>query len=125
MKRSKQLLFLGGIAAALLIGACNKNDTEPGPSELNELFESLRSPAQSFTVTAGTEQTITGAQGTKIIFYPNSFKDAAGNTLSSGSVNISLTEVYTPGQMIAHRTTTTTNDDRLLTSGGQVLITAR
>ena len=93
-------------------------------SNLNQLFTGLRSAPQNISVTAGFAQTVFGVNGTKLTFYPNSFKDKNGITIPKGIINIQLTEVYTVGDMIANRAATTTTDGRLLTSGGQVLITA-
>jgi hypothetical protein len=90
---------------------------------LNKLFSALKSTPQSFTVTAGTYRTVVGAAGTILKFYPNSFKDASGTIITSGTITIKLTEMYKPGQMIANRATTTANGE-LLRSGGQVYISA-
>ncbi len=90
---------------------------------LNALFAALQSAPQQMTVAAGREQTIYGLYGTKITFYPNSFKDKNGNVLRNGAVNIQLREIYTVGDMVANRAATTANG-KLLTSGGQVQITA-
>lgn len=123
----KALLFIP--TAALLFQACNKDDKNLGPGDSNDsplkaMYDGLKSTPQAFTVTAGTNQTITGAQGTVIHFHPGSFRDASGNTLSSGSVSIELTEMYKPGDMIANRVTTTTVAQKSLISGGSILLKA-
>ena len=92
-------------------------------TQLNSLFSALRPAPQNLSVTAGFLQTVFGLGGTKLTFYPNSFKDKNGNVITSGIINLQLTEVYTPGDMIACRATTTSNG-QLLMSGGQLLITA-
>ena len=116
-------LFFGCI---LTIVSCKK---DPVPitdkvNTINSLFQELKSTPQTFTVTAGTQQTITGAKGTKITFNPQSFKDLSGNIITGGSIKIELIEMYKPGEMIANRVTTTTESNMLLTSGGSVNIKA-
>lgn len=62
--------------------SCKKNDTvisNPSGSDrsyLNSLFAPFRTTPQTLTVTAGMYAEVTGAKGTKLTFYPNSFKDA-------------------------------------------------
>ena len=56
-------------------------------------------------------------------FYPNSFKDANGNIITSGNVSVKLTEMYHPGDMIANRATTMAGG-KVLMSGGQINMTA-
>lgn len=122
----KKQWILGLLGCALTFTACN-NDA-PGPvndtKTINSLFQELKPTPQTFTVTAGTTQTITGAKGTKITFHPQSFKDVSGNIITGGSVKIELTEMYKAGDMIANRVTTTTAAQQLLTSGGSVNIRA-
>lgn len=106
--------------------ACSKkeNDTvSSDKSKLNSLFAAFRSAPQQLTVTAGTYQTVKGAKGTKLTFYPHSFKDENGNTITSGTINLQLVEMYKPGDMIANRATTQYKDG-LLESGGQIYLTA-
>lgn len=126
--RKNQLLaplFLLALAAGLF--GCGKDDASLGSNSqiftLKKLFSTLASTSQVFTVTAGQTQTITGAYGTRITFRPQSFKNASGGVISSGSVKIELVEIYKPSQMIANRVTTVTGT-QLLTSGGSVNIKA-
>ena len=88
------------------------------------MFQNMVETPETFTVTAGTYQTITGGRGTVIGFNPQSFKDASGNIISSGTINIKLIEAYTPGQMILNGVTTSTTSHQLLASGGCVNIVA-
>jgi len=109
----------------VLFSACKKEDIVlNNGNQLRYLFLHLQTAPQSFTVNAGTDQTIEGAQGTLIKFNPQSFKDGQGNIISSGTINIELTEMYKPGDMIANRVTTTTVQQRRLQSGGSVKIVA-
>ena len=123
----KNTITLALCAAALLLGtACNKNySTTPAisTSGLNALFSDLRPAAQSFTVSAGTSATVTGSNGTVMHFYANSFKDKNGNPITSGTVNLQLTEMYKPGAMISCRASTICNGAPLQ-SGGQICLQA-
>ncbi len=98
-----------------------------GPStdktKLNSLFAEFRSTPETLSVPAGVLATVTGSQGTKLTFYPNAFKEAAGNTIITGTIDLKLIEMYRPGQMIANRATTVSGGS-LLSSGGQVYLTA-
>lgn len=126
----KNTLYLALITMAALAGtmACRKHTpTVPPPPEdphpLSTLFAGLRSTPQNFSVPAGTQKTIIGADSTIICFYPNSFKDISGNTITTGTVQIQLIEMYTPGKMIANRASTMVKG-HLLQSGGQIFIKA-
>ncbi|RYZ16917.1 MAG: hypothetical protein EOP49_51195, partial [Sphingobacteriales bacterium] len=129
LSMKKQLILGASLILGSMLGMTSCSNDSPGPltpntQTINSLFQQLKSTPQTFTVTAGTQQTITGAKGTKITFHPGSFKDLTGNTISSGTVNIALIEMYTPGDMIANRVTTTTTAQNALTSGGAVNIKA-
>jgi len=148
MNRTQNVLLLTGIFAVLSLTACRKpnnsrtaNDpyvpanpngqppvTYPGSgaasATLRSLFKELRSTPQTLTTTAGISSTIYGTKGTRITFYPNSFKDASGNIITSGTIVIKLTEMLTPGAMIADNATTQTTTGDILRSGGQVKIEA-
>jgi len=87
------------------------------------LFAGLRPTPFKFSVDAGVAFVGYGPKGTKLVFYANSFKDASGNIISSGKIDLELTEMYTPGAMIANNAVTTCNG-QLLQSGGQVKIKA-
>jgi len=115
-------------AACFTFSACNKEDKvlDPGNNimTINSLFANLKSLPQTFTVTAGTTQSIRGSKGTILTFHPQSFKNASGNIISGGTVTIELTEMYKPGEMIANRVTTTTMSNQALTSGGCINLKA-
>jgi len=143
MKRASKVILIPTYVLLSLL-ACrkvnNSRSTEPAPyysptgappgtfpaqtASLNQLFKELRSIPEKQYVTAGVLQTITFSKGTRLIFYPNSFKDASGNFITSGTVCIEMTEMYKPGDMIANRATTVTTAGELLISGGQVYINA-
>jgi len=98
-------------------------DTTSDKSKLNTLFSAFHNSPQVINVTAGVPQVVICNKGTKLTFYSNSFKDAAGNTITSGTVTLKVVEMYKPGQMIAERAGTTSGNE-LLVSGGQINITA-
>jgi hypothetical protein len=127
MKRRQLSVPAMMLGFALSFSACSNNDKSPvdpaNTNTLQGLFQQIQETPQSFTVNAGTTQTITGARGTVITFNPQSFKNSAG-IIASGTVNIQLTEAYTPGQMIMNGVVTTTMNHKLLSSGGCVNIVA-
>lgn len=125
-KLLRSALLLSALSV-ILFTACNKEDItlQPNnPQTIKSLFADLRSTPQIFAVEAGTNQTITGQQGTRISFHPQSFKNAAGDIITGGTIKIELIEMYKPGDMIANRVTTTTAAQMMLTSGGSVNIKA-
>jgi len=130
MTRNLKPLLALCFVAVMLITSCTKSynrgtaiATTTNESQLNSLFAALRPAPQTLVVTAGFLQTVYGINGTKLTFYPNSFKDASGNIIAKGIITIQLTEIYTVSDMILNRATTV-SDGQLLSSGGQVLITA-
>ena len=127
MKKVFISLSFTGILAIILIASCQKNYN---PSQIvnvkkspNQLFSALRYTPQTLSVTAGRDTIIFGAKGTMFHFYTYSFTNTAGTVLTSGTVNLQLVEMYTPGDMIANRAATMAND-QLLQSGGQVSVLA-
>lgn len=135
-------LFVVLAGVGVWFAACSKkynnpNSVEPnvvnpfgGPPDvsaaslLNKLRNDLRSTPEKQCVTAGIEQTIVFSKGTILKFHPNSFKDKAGNIITSGTVCIEMIEMYKPGDMIANWASTNTVDGEILSSGGQVNIKA-
>ncbi len=128
------------VALMFLLHSCKKDNsnvagTKPGyaapagaptvyaGTPFNSLFRDLRYVPEIKCVAAGKLTTITFSRGTRLTFYPNSFKDGAGNLITTGQVCIELTEIYKTGDMIANRVTTM-EGGTLLASGGQVLIYA-
>ena len=107
--------FLVAALSCLLFNffaSCEKTNTSSTyiVFHLNQLFSGLRSTPQNFTVTAGRDTTIYGTNNTLLHFYTNSFKDAGGNIIQSGTVYIQLIEMYKPGDMICNRATTMAMD---------------
>ncbi len=102
--------------ASALVNATDK-------TQLNTIFQSLRSIPQVVTVTAGVYTEFRLAQGTKFRFYPHSFKDKNGQTISSGVVTLSIIEMYTAGQALANRSVSITGN-LILKNQGDIYITA-
>jgi hypothetical protein len=144
MKRTYQILAVTCLAL-LVIAACrkpnNKRTTDIDPTTVNTggqppIFPGTKDPTLSklmkklaytpevICITAGIPQTVTFSKGTILSFYPNSFKYASGEIVTSGNVCIEMIEMYTPGAMIANNATTQTMTGELLQSGGQVHIKA-
>ena len=112
MKQTLRAALAVCLTAAIIVVACKKssNNTTGPTLSLNQLFAGLRTSPQNLSVTAGRDTMVFGANGTMLHFYTNSFKDASGNIVTSGTVNLQLIEMYKPGDMIANRATTTAND---------------
>lgn len=136
------VITIAVLLATLAISACRKKEngtgiikTQPtttnptntytGFAEINSLIGSLKPAAQTFGVTAGIRQTIVTVKGSRLIFYPNSFKDAAGNIITSGTIDISVIEMSTAGEMIGSGALPVTTTGQLLISGGEMQITAK
>ena len=124
--KRRAIAVLAFFCLVIAIGACKKNANTPTGSYQNiaELLTAMKSTPQNFNVEAGSAHTIVGAKGTVINFYPNSFLDIKGNPITSGTINIQLTEMTSPGEMIANGSTTMTTTQYILQSGGEVNITA-
>jgi hypothetical protein len=130
MKTNFKLLTAIFSIALLSVGffACKKDTTSSAivptaTNNFNTLFGALKSPTQTYGLQAGTYSQVNGLRGTRLLFYPNSFKDANGNLVTTGNIQIQLIEMYKPGEMIANRAMTTSNGSPLI-SGGQVYIKA-
>ncbi len=129
MKKTLLSLSIAGIAAIIFIASCQKTYNPQGtivtgatPS-LNQLFAGLRTTPQGLSVTAGRDTVVYGAKGTMLHFYTNSFKDANGSIITTGTINLQLTEMYKASDMICNRATTMANGE-ILQSGGQITIVA-
>lgn len=124
----KRIIRSSAVICVILLTSvfsCKKKESEETykVSQLNKYFEGLRGTPDNISVQAGRDTVVSGTNGSILHFYPNSFKDAAGNIITSGTIYIQLTEAYEPGDMIANRTSTTA-DNMPLISGGQVNIVA-
>ena len=134
MKGTFRILLAFYGVVIILTASCRKSSFEMSKSitapnntynytSLNQLFGSIHPYAQTIQVNAGTYTTVHATGGTKLTFYPNSFKDNAGNIIRNGVVSVQITEMYTSGLMIANRSIQTSNG-KLLQNSGQVYIKA-
>ena len=74
---------------------------------------------QYFTINSSKEETITGAEGTKITFKANSF-----NVPKNSSIKIRLKEYYKMSDIAFSNLTTETTDGKLLETGGMLYLDA-
>ena len=81
-----------------------------------DLLSKYKTAPQTFSIDPSLEQTITGKQGTILVFPANSLVDKNGNT-PKGKIQISLTECYEMADMIMNRLSTTSNGKMLETAG--------
>lgn len=139
MKAVSKLMLLTLIVAIFTIISCKKDATpEPvtntpttppppaGLSSLNSLFEHKGAQSQNFTIDNINTQIITGAQGTKITFNPNSFVTFAGAEVT-GNINIELKEIYDKKTMLLSDITTNgllNGQQEPLVSGGEFYVNA-
>ena len=125
MKKAALPIFLLCVVIVFIVFSCRKsNNTTASKQSLNQLFSGLRYTPQDLSVKAGRDTIVYGTNGTMLHFYTTSFKDANGNIIVGGTVNLQLTEMYKAADMICNRTTTSTTDGQLLASGGEINITA-
>ena len=118
-------LFVSCKKESSTVGGLPPVDTSNTKQILSNLFAGTRTmtPVQSREITAGSLQVVYGNMNTRLIFYPNSFKDKNGSIITSGQIDVQFREMYAPGQVIANRSSATAFG-RLLQSGGQVYIKA-
>lgn len=114
-----------------LLSACRKtdykaNDLKPvtDNTAIVAALNLLKVTPQVIEVTVGVYTEVRLSQGTKLKFYPYSFKDQTGNILTSGTVQITVAEVYGPGLGIVNRVANMSGN-QLLRNGGQIYITGQ
>lgn len=118
------------LAAALItLGfvACEKDNPTPDPqtppstesfSSLQEYLSTRTVSAQTFSFQAQSGTTFTGAKGTIVNIPANALVDAMGNPVT-GTVNGSLTEVYSNGDIMFSRIFPRAANGNVLNSGGE------
>lgn len=125
MKRNQifKNIFLGGIILFLgfTLFSCN-NDSNTVNGNLNGLKEFVAPVKQSFTVNSATGGTITSAQGIIITIPANNFQTFTGGAVS-GSVSITVEEIFDASIMALNNMSTEANGN-LLSSQGVFKITA-
>lgn len=120
-KNFLKLSCLALIGAAVVMGtqSCNKDDNEAA-SKYNspeEVLADLAPGMQSFSIDAGKETVITGADGTVITIPANAFVDANGNPVQ-GTVTMNLKEIMSLGDQLTSGFFAV-SDGNLLISGGE------
>jgi len=128
-----KLLFLF-FALTLLFTSCKSDDQEevkednPDGIALNERFKDNRKDAvQEFSVKAVDGGTVTGEQGTKVFFLPNSF--GINGTPVTGNITVELIEVYGKSAMVLQNRSSKgkkpNGDEEALNSAGEFFINAK
>ncbi|MCF6180514.1 hypothetical protein [Lutibacter sp.] len=120
-----------GISLLVFVTSCNpKEDIQPplpDGAALNQRFDDNRANAvQEFTIDASTGGVITGTQGTKVTFQPNSF--GLNGTPVTGNVTVKLIEIYDKASMLLKNKSTlgmrANGDKEVLKSAGEFFINA-
>jgi hypothetical protein len=119
-----------GISLLVFVASCNpKEDTQPQPdgAALNQRFDDNKANAvQEFTIDASAGGVITGTQGTKVTFQPNSF--GINGVPVTGNVTVKLIEIYDKASMLLKDKSTlgmhANGDKEALKSAGEFFINA-
>jgi hypothetical protein len=124
MKTKNILIAVTVTVVQVLILSCHKNGSTStsGGGQLAGFFQQTQVPSQSFTITGGQFNNITGSKGTQLYIYAGSLLHQNGSAVT-GSVQVQLQEIYSHGDMILSNATTT-SDSFLLQSGGEIYLTA-
>jgi hypothetical protein len=131
----KYIISLGIIIftiVALLLGFSCKKKTEPAPAEdpaasagntsnINSFFTGNASAPQTFTINSSVSQTITGTRAV-VIIPSNAFVVKATNAPVTGTVQITMKEIYSKKDMILNKAQTMTNNNYILNSAGEMNI---
>ncbi len=126
--------LLGGTLIILLILTSCDSDNEPQPEPqpdgeaLNQRFKDNRSDAvQNFVIDASVGGTITGSQGTRVIFPPNAI--GLNGTPVTGNIDVELIEIYDKGAMVLQNMSTKgkkpNGDEEALKSAGEFFVNAK
>ena len=99
------------------------NDVSADSGVGSTSMSSLRSTPQEFTIQAGQDVIFNAAQGTTLHFYNNSFKDADGNIITKGTIDMKIVEMYKAGDMIRNNASTMAGGE-ILQSAGQISMDA-
>jgi hypothetical protein len=120
-----------GISLLVFVTSCNPKEdiqpTLPDGAALNQRFDDNKANAvQEFTIDASVGGVITGTQGTKVTFPPNSF--GLNGTPVTGNVTVKLIEIYDKASMLLKDKSTlgmhANGDKEALKSAGEFFINA-
>ena len=110
----------------LVLLSCKKSDTVnvPAVDDSYATFAAANTDAaQTFTIDAATGGTVTCKRGTKIVFPPNCFANP-NNSITTGSVLVTVKEALLKKQWILEGLSATT-DKEMLVSGGMLDIAVK
>ncbi len=99
-----------------LLSEPSTDASTPEVAAANGFNLDLKNKSSVFLIDPTTSQTITGPEGTVIIFRENSFVDKNGNRITA-DVKINLLECYDIAAMIGSKLSTTSNGKLLETAG--------
>lgn len=129
MKKTNLFMVTLVLAVSVFTGCKNKkqDNITPAPnnnsSTASEFFANNGAKKQDFTVNVDNgNYTITGAEGTSVMFPAGAFSTAGGQAVT-GDVKIELIEIYDQDGMVLSDRPTTSNG-QLLVSGGEIYINA-
>ncbi|GAB5416657.1 MAG: hypothetical protein Crog4KO_21460 [Crocinitomicaceae bacterium] len=119
------MILAGALVASTLI-SCKKETISPEPqtpsseqySSLDEYLNTKAVAPQTFSFQAQDGTTFTGANGTVVTIPANALIDASGTPIS-GSVNGSLEEVFSNGEIMFSRIFPRAAGGNVLNSGGE------
>ncbi len=121
------------ILSLFLFSSCKSDENEeenptPDGVALKQRFKNNRANAlQTFTLDAGTGGTVTGTQGTKVIFPANAI--GLNGTPITGNFTVELIEIYGKSAMVLQDKSTKgkkfTGEEEALLSAGEFFINAK
>ena len=122
------------LSIALFVGSCTTDndydplDAKPDGIALNERFLDNRNDlAEQFTLDATLGGTITGSQGTTVVFQPASF--GVNGVPVTGNVTVTLIEIYDRAAMLLNNRSTMgqkeNGDKAVLKSAGEFFVDAK
>ena len=129
MKTKIQAISLTILALIMLTVMSCKKDRILVPEDpireynsLNDYFDTKKQQEQVFEITAQTNDTITGNQGSRILGTKNCLQDSNGDTIAY-PFTIYLVELYTPKDMIYWQMPSVANG-KILETDGEISIRA-
>lgn len=123
------LLFTFALGAGCDLLRPGNGDSKPSEGQvpyqtLEQFFAEQGADRQSFTISAGSNQQVTGDKGIQLYIPANAFVDPDGNPVS-GDVELELEEIYSPEAMVKTNATTETASGEPLITGGMFRVEAR
>ncbi len=129
-KKAKHIL-IAVLGVSLLLGSCKEEEepaAQPDGTALSERFNDNRQDAiQEFTIDLSSTAVITGSQGTRVTFQPNSL--GLNGSPVTGNITVELIEIYGKAGMLLQNMPTNgqmdNGDVEMLESGGEFYINAK